>query len=327
MPNVLIEQVKQLNIRISKQAVTPITRHIHHLQNRESIRIDLLSIERRIRKYSRKKSGSSQFVASCLQGIKNGLVSNSLGHWHRPTVSPFHTKTGRDNPLGASLNQIPKVYWPKVLLPPKSSVYVLLDYQQQEPMITAYMAGCQKLIDWYKEGDIYERLAQEIGCDLTREQCKKLLIGHLYGIGFNSTAETLKVTIEQVKDWLDRLTNITQPIGPYLNRLAAEIQRNHVAYSLDWRHAVSDTDSRLSLRNWQIQATGADIMRRACINLDKSNIPLLLTNHDSFLVRLDQQNYPDQLSLAIQALTGAAVDVLGGFKLTVKVEMQLPSSI
>ena len=66
-------------------------------------------------------------------------------------------------------------------------------------------------------------------------------------------------------------------------------------------------------------------MRRACINLDHAEIPLLLTNHDSFLVRLEIDNYQIQLNKAIQALTDAAVGVLNGFPLKVAVEMQVPS--
>ncbi|MEF1191759.1 hypothetical protein QTO04_21155, partial [Vibrio parahaemolyticus] len=70
---------------------------------------------------------------------------------------------------------------------------------------------------------------------------------------------------------------------------------------------------------------GADIMRRACLRLDDANIPLLLTNHDSFLVRLEQAQFQNQLDAATQALTDAAADVLNGFRLKVAVEMMLPS--
>ena len=56
-------------------------------------------------------------------------------------------------------------------------------------------------------------------------------------------------------------------------------------------------------------------MRRACLRLDDANIPLLLTNHDSFLVRLEQAQFQNQLDAATQSLTDAAADVLDGFRL------------
>ncbi|KKC97903.1 hypothetical protein KY46_21405 [Photobacterium halotolerans] len=296
------------------------------MNNRESIRVDFTAIETRIRKYSKKKSRTSQFVASQLSQIASCLIGDGRGYWHRPIVSPFHTKTGRDQPLGASLNQIPKDYWPRLLSPPNGSTYVLLDYQQQEPMIAAYLAGCQVLIDWYASDDIYLQLAKAIGEGLTREQCKKLLIGRLYGKGRQTIAHELQRPMAQVQKWLGVMSDVTRPIDSYLDQEASDIRIKKVAHSLDWRHAVSDMDSPLSLRNWRIQATGADIMRRACTNLDDCNIPVLLTNHDSFLVRLEQHQLPNQLERATQALTDAAVAVLNGFPLKVKVEMKLTST-
>ncbi|MCL1056799.1 DNA polymerase [Shewanella gelidimarina] len=279
---------------------------------------------KRIDKYSKSKSGTSQFVAKQYKGIVDRLIVDVEGCWHRPYVSAFHTKTGRDHSLGSALNQVPKRYWKSVINPPKGSVYVLLDYQQQEPMIAAYLAKDQVLIDWYQQGDIYAQLLQRIGGGLDREQCKQLMIGRLYGIGAKSLAEKLKMSVGKVQALFTDLSKVIQPIESFLNNNAINIRKNGVAKSLDWQHIISDLDGDLSLRNWLIQATGADIMRRACIKLDESNIPLLLTNHDSFLVRLDLEQFQVQLDRTTQALHDAAVDVLDGFSLKVAVEMQLP---
>ncbi|KOF39463.1 hypothetical protein ACX15_20470, partial [Vibrio parahaemolyticus] len=127
---------------------------------------------KRIGSYSQKKSGTSQFVAKQYQGIVKALNTDSTGHWYRPVVSAFHTKTGRDHALGSSLNQVPKQYWKSVLSPPKGSVYALLDYQQQEPMIAAYFAQCQVLMHWYQKGDIYKNIVQLVGGQFSRDQCK-----------------------------------------------------------------------------------------------------------------------------------------------------------
>ena len=327
LPDELVKEVSKLGIHVPIDAVTNINRYIRHLQNRESIRVGKDAIDSRILKYSKKKSRRSQMIAKTLEGIKTKLIQNEMGDWHRPYVSPFHTKTGRDCTLGTSLNQIPKEYWHRLLSPPKGSVYVLLDYSQQEPVIAAKLAECKKLLDWYEKGDIYEQLARAVTHDnLSREQSKILLVGRLYGIGIVKLAKKLNASSAQVRGWLNQLKNVIHPIEPYLDELAIKIKEQGVACSLDWRYAISDMDSALSLRNWQVQATGADIMRRSCHNLDKAKIPLLLTNHDSFLVRLDEVKRNEQLELAIQALTDASATVLNDFKLKVKVEMQLLSS-
>ncbi|EKO3457803.1 hypothetical protein LIA67_004203 [Vibrio fluvialis] len=279
---------------------------------------------KRIGSYSQKTSGTSQFVAKQYQGILKALKVDSNGYWYHPVVSAFHTKTGRDHVLGSSLNQVPKQYWKSVLNPPQGSVYVLLDYKQQEPMIAAHFAGCQSLLSWYQQGDdIYRKLIQFTGVQLNREQCKQLLIGRLYGIGHRALAEKIGVSLRRVKVLMAELSTLILPIDQYLDQTADAIRHRGIARALDWQYAVSDLDQRLSLRNWKIQATGADIMRRACLRLDDANIPLLLTNHDSFLVRLEEEQFNDQRDRAVNALRSAAADVLDGFNLNVSVELAL----
>ncbi|HIF9135207.1 DNA polymerase [Photobacterium damselae subsp. damselae] len=303
-----------------------ITSHIKHLDSRESIGVDRNAIEKRVIKYGKQKSKTSQHVSKIFKGMLDTLMCDGAIHWHRPLVSPFHTKTGRDTSLGASLNYIPKDYWPSILKPPDGYAYVLLDYQQQEPIIAAHLAGCQTLLDWYQDGDIYECICSAItGSTLTRNQAKKLLIAFLYGISVAKLAEQLQVTTTVVHGWFTELRRITEPIGKYLNDTAKEIRLSQAVTSLDWRHAVTAQDTNNSLRNWKIQAMGADIMRRACLGFDAAQIPLLLTNHDSFLVKLPVTKLDDEIKKSVQVLQCASTSVLGEIQLKIKVEMVLPT--
>ncbi|MEZ8932142.1 MULTISPECIES: DNA polymerase [Vibrio] len=322
LPKPVALQVKGVSSLPPLDVQRRITRHIEHLKGREAIRINHAAMLKRIGSYSKKKSGTSHFVAKQYQGIVEVLRTDTEGYWYCPVVSAFHTKTGRDHVLGSSLSQVPKQYWKSVLNPPQGSVYVLLDYKQQEPMIAAHFAGCQPLLSWYEQGeDIYQKLIQFTGVQLSREQCKQLLIGRLYGIGHHALAEKIGVSRRRVKVLLVELSKLIWPIDQYLDQSADAIRHRGIARSLDWQYAVSDLDQRLSLRNWKIQAAGADILRRACQRLDEANIPLLLTNHDSFLVRLEQEQFEDQRYKAVNALRCAAADVLDGFSLNVSIEM------
>ncbi|MEZ9275519.1 DNA polymerase [Vibrio sp. 10N.286.54.B2] len=305
-----------------------IARHLSHLQHREGIRIDRDAIARRVVRYRKKRSETSQKVAKVLEGILASLVKNWKGDWHRPLVSPFHTKTGRDTALGSALNYVPKDYWASILVPPKGGAYVLLDFMQQEPIIAAHLAGCDTLLEWYRSGDIYEQLAHLLGDPrLDRPQIKTLLIAQLYGISETKLAEQLGVTIPVVRGWVKEVKRVTNPIGPYLDRVGRTIRKNNVATSLDWRYAIDTKCSFNSLRNWSIQATGADIMRRACRSFDAARIPLLLTNHDSFLIQVNASNFEEELEKAKEILEVASAEVLDGFRLKAKVEMVLPRGI
>ncbi len=312
-------------IQVPQDIRARVTSHINHIAKRPSIRVDRDAIERRISKYSRKNSETSQHVAKLFKGMLTELSFRDGSWWHRPNVSPFHTITGRDTSLGSALNYVPKDYWASILLPPTSYSYVLLDYMQQEPVVAAHLAGCEILLEWYRTGDIYEQIALLLGDpSLGRPQAKILLIAQLYGISEQKLAEQLGVTIPVVRGWMREVKRVTHPIGAYLDRVGRTIQKNKVATSLDWRYAIDTKDSFNSLRNWSIQAAGADIMRRACRGFDAAGIPLLTTNHDSFLIEVKTSNIEKELEKAKEILEVASAEVLGGAKLKAKVESILP---
>lgn len=315
-------------IQVPQDIRARVTSHVNHLVKRPDIRVDRDAVERRISKYSRKKSKTSQHVTKIFSSMLTELSFRDGSWWHRPNVSPFHTITGRDTSLGSALNYVPKDYWASILLPSKHYSYVLLDYMQQEPVVAAHLAECETLLEWYRTGDVYEQLALLLDePSLGRPQAKLLLIAQLYGISEQKLAEKLGVTIPVVRGWMREVKRVTHPIGSYLDRVGRTIQKNKVATSLDWRYAIDEKDSFNSLRNWPIQATGADIMRRACRGFDAARIPLLLTNHDSFLIEVKTSNIEKELEKTIEILEVASAEVLGGFKLKAKIEMILTQGI
>ena len=325
-PDGVVQRLKQSGYRVPIAKAAFFERYNHHLAQRESIRIDAEALEYKVVKHGKKESNRSQSISKQYQRIRDSLTCDEQGYWHRPQVSPFHTITGRDQVLGSSIVQLSKNSWPDILSPPAGSVYVLLDYEQQEPLIAASLAGCYQLMAMYERGDIYSQLADEItGAQVSREAFKTVLISRLNGARVKQVAEKLNLSNEIVRQWFIKLKQQLNPIDSYLNHQVYLGRRHGVLRSQDWQHFVSPNQSDLSIRNWSLQSTGADILRRACLNLDDNNIPLLLTNHDSFLVRLDEANFDDQLERAIKALHDASVDVLKCFSLKVKVELTLLS--
>ncbi|WP_083938640.1 DNA polymerase [Psychromonas ossibalaenae] len=277
-------------------------------------------------RYSKKKSRRNKVLMSQLERFKATLTHDNDGDRHRPVVNIFGAKTGRDTTSGNALNLIPKHHWKGLLSPLKGYCYVLLDYEQQEPMIVAQKANCTTLVNLYEQGDIYELLIKTTTNDeLKRSELKKLMLMHLYGAGIKRIAQELSQPESSVVKWLLVLKKIISPIDYYLDGEAFKAKRKGEIRSLDWRMGITQEIKTLTIRNWPIQATGADIMRRACFNLDMVKLPVLLTNHDSFLVQLEKDKFDHQLRQAKQALTDASAKVLDGFQLKVKVEMKLPS--
>jgi hypothetical protein len=322
----ILKRVPVLEETLSSTVLTTIKRYLDHVNNREAIRIDVDSLNKKIALYSKKASRKSKALVSQLEGFKSTLTQNHNGDWHRPVVNIFGAKTGRDTVSGNTLNLIPKCHWQALLSPSEGYCYVLLDYDQQEPMIAAHKAGCSKLLSMYELGDIYEMLKNVVTHDeLERTEFKKLMLMHLYGAGVNRIAQELSKPELNVMKWLVILKKTISPIDYYLDDEAFKAKRKGKVSSIDWRMVTSPDINPLTIRNWPIQATGADIMRRACFNLDKVKLPVLLTNHDSFLVKLDRNKFTHQLRQAKKALMDASSELLDGFQLRVKVEIQLPS--
>ena len=326
VPKGIAQQVSAIGDKIPTAVLRIIQRYFTHLENRADIRIDVDYLNRKIARYTKKKSNRSRALTDQFNRFKASLTRNQTGCWHRPTVSLFSTKTGRDTASGQALNFIPKHYWQGLLSPPEGYCYVLLDYSQQEPMIAAFKANCSKLLEKYEKGDIYEYLINKVtNGKLKRVMFKRLMLMRLYGASTKRIAKELYKSESEVKQWLISLKQAIDPVDYYLDGEVFKAKRKGELNSLDWRMIITEETKDLTMRNWPIQAAGADIMRRACFNLDKVNIPVLLTNHDSFLVQLEKDNLDHQLQLANQALTDASAEVLDGFQLKVKVEMQLPS--
>ncbi|MGF1877181.1 DNA polymerase [Photobacterium frigidiphilum] len=326
IPSGVVQRVSALGGTLPVAVLATIKRYSEHLNNRIAIRIDVEYLNRKTARYSKKKSNKSKTLMSQLERFKASLNHKHDGDWHSPVVNIFGTKTGRDTTSGNALNLIPKLHWEGLLSPPKGYCYVLLDYDQQEPMIAAQKANCTTLLNMYEQGDIYELLIKTVtNGELERVRFKKLMLMHLYGASIKRIAQELSQPESSVVKWLVVLKKTISPIDYYLDGEAFKVKRKGEIRSLDWRMGITQEIKTLTIRNWPIQATGADIMRRACFNLDKVKLPVLLTNHDSFLVQLEKDKFDHQLRQAKQALTDASAEVLDGSKLKVKVELKIPS--
>ncbi|MBF4247847.1 DNA polymerase I, partial [Vibrio anguillarum] len=75
------------------------------MSKRENIRLDMEALERKVQKHAKKRSTRSQAMSKQYQRVRDSLIGDDDGFWHRPEVSPFHTITGRDQVLGHSLVQ------------------------------------------------------------------------------------------------------------------------------------------------------------------------------------------------------------------------------
>lgn len=311
---------------IDKKRISVLIKYYKSLDMRPPVRIDSGAIESLL---TNKEScgiseGGAMKLASLLQALLENNPSSKVGQ-RLPlfsTVIPAGTITGRDTTKGIALNSISKKYWAEILSPPKGGSYVLLDYTSQELVIAAVKACDNNILTLYEKGDLYEALSNQVtDGELSRDSFKSLIIKVFYGQAPMNAAEELGINKVDAFRWVKKLKTITKLLDSFLDEQACNAYSIGEIRSLDWRMSVDSETNFLTLRNWPIQSCGADILHRGCLALQASGIPVLLTNHDSFLILVDNKNAKETTLLAERLLRDASAEVLSGYQLKIKSEL------
>nr|WP_280639433.1 DNA polymerase [Aeromonas veronii] len=234
---------------------------------------------------------------------------------------PFGCLTGRDVIRGPSLAGVKKVFWPYLLAPAQGNRYALVDYSSQEPAIAACFAGDKGLQAAYQQGDLYEQIGKHPRlASLGRGELKAAVLPYSYGQRSEAYAKEHDIPVTEAQRRWYALREIFHLVDAELNRRSQLAFRDGFVRCLDWWAHVTPLSNPRAVRNWPVQAAGADIMRRAVIGLYDAGIDLRLTIHDAFLIRIPVAETEQQVAKAIAVLKQASASVLGGFELNVKID-------
>lgn len=233
---------------------------------------------------------------------------------------PVGGSTSRDVIRGPSLTGTKKAFWPYLLAPAQGNLYALVDYSSQEPAIAACFAGDKGLQAAYQQGDLCEQIGKHPRLSgLDRDTLKKLILPYSYGQSAAAYAKEHNIPLTEAQVYWYALGDIFRLVDAELNRRSQLAFRDGFVRCLDWDAHVTPLSNPRAVRNWPVQAAGADIMRRAVIGLNEAGIDLRLTIHDAFLIRVPIAEQEHQVANAIVVLKQASALVLDGFELNVKV--------
>ncbi len=325
LPLFVVEALAKTPAKVSAKKAAALNLYKQHVESRPPIFFDTLKIGEFLATYQ--VGGIPDHHAAKVENL-NSILQQQHEGTGESSIVPFSTTvvicgacTGRDTTHGLTLSQIPKAYWAAILSPPEGYSYVIIDYQQQEPAIIAAKSGASAIMDLYANGDLYEALNSQVTSGLLdRKSFKTLMTVHLYGGRAATIARKIGHGVVEVIQWLGKLKVLLKPLSDWLNIQLYQSKQAGEIQSLDWQINLKILKKDTAIRNWPVQACGADIMRRACLALEKAEIPVLLTEHDGFLIQVKTTHFDQQILLAQQALGDASAMVLGGFKLKSKVE-------
>ena len=203
------------------------------------------------------------------------------------------------------------------------------DYSQVELRILAHFSQDYGLIDAFKNNlDIHTRTASEIlGIPIdkvtpdTRRIAKTVNFGVIYGISPFGLSETLSISMDDAKKYIEQYFNRHLGVKSYIERTIEEARnRGYVSTLFGRRRAIPEIKSknsnirqqgeRLAI-NSPIQGTAADIIKIAMINIWKRlkgrglKTRMILQVHDELLFELPTQELTTVKDIVKKEMEGA----------------------
>ena len=222
---------------------------------------------------------------------------------NRTVLWPFKAKTSRTQPK-ASLWIFSPAVWLRSLIKPEPGMAVAyIDYSSTEFLIAASLSDghcgpINNMLDMYRSGDPYLAFCKSVGAlsaDATRkspgveevrDKYKNMLLAVQYGMSVETLAGRLGVSSFEAHEMLGQHHEQFSQYWAWSDDWVQHaLQTGFVRTAFDWtcRTGITEFNER-SIRNWPVQATGADILRIACILANRHDVKLLAPVHNAVLI-------------------------------------------
>jgi hypothetical protein len=249
------------------------------------------------------------------------LKVTSNGRCYSP-VKPYATKTGRNS---TSSNQYPlsiKANLRNWFKPVNNRCFVHLDFHRQEIGIAAALSHDKKLKDLYLNGDPYLWFANQCDPSIELKKAKRAFIAFQYG-ATPSISFSKKISLPQtIVKQLHNIHHATFTEYWLWTDLVIEdaLADGFIALSDGWQVKVTNKSPLLSVINWPIQGTGAQLLRNVVCELGQQGIYPIGLNHDALLFECACVDASKLASKAKAVMQSASLQLLG-FELAISVDI------
>ena len=266
------------------------------------------------------------------------LESLSVGRDGRNRVSlkPFASLASRNQPSTSKFIFGPATWIRFFIKPGPWWAVAYIDYNQQEFAIAAVLSGDRNMQEAYLSSDPYLEFAKQAGAaprDATkkthgavRDLYKTCCLAVMYGMSAKGLALRIgrseieaerlighhKAVYPKFWAWSDRVVDHMQLIGRYSTRSGWSVRRNY--------RALNDHHKR-SVRNFPVQATGADILRLSCCLGIENGVRICAPVHDAVLIEAPAADIDKAVEVQRRAMAEASKAVLGGFEIRTEVKV------
>jgi hypothetical protein len=289
-------------------------------------RLDLrLDTFRKVARVYPQVNPMSELRATLAQLRQSSFAVGSDGR-NRCSLRPFASKTGRNQPSSRDFIFGPAVWLRGLIKPEKGRALAYLDYEQQEFGIAAALSGDPTMQDAYRSGDPYLAFAKQaraVPADATkathgdtRERFKQCALGVQYGMQEKSLSLRLGGSLPEAR----RLLQLHKRTYPRYWRWSQEVGRvarrdGRLQAAFGWTLRVGQGSNPRSVRNFPLQANGAEMLRLACCDLTERGVEVCAPVHDALLIEAPAADIEAAVEACRLAMVWASQKVLKGFPL------------
>ena len=245
---------------------------------------------------------------------------------NRCLLSAFGARTGRNQPSNSKFIFGPSVWLRGLIQPEAGYALAYVDWDQQEFGIAAALSGDPKMLAAYESGDPYMAFAVQVGAaphgatrethSAVREQFKACALGVLYGMGARALAPRLGQSEARARELLALHRKTYSGFWAWSDGVVNHAMLQSKLWTVfGWEvHIDGQTNSR-SLRNFPMQANGAEMLRLACCLTTEAGIKVCAPIHDALLVTAPLAEIDEVTRQTQDLMATASMAVLGGVAL------------
>lgn len=251
---------------------------------------------------------------------------------NRVLLSPFGARSGRNTPSNSKFIFGPSVWLRGLIRPAEGQALAYLDWSSQEVVIAAALSGDRALMDAVTSGDPYltfAKMARLAPSDATKEThsvirglCKTALLGANYGMQSRSLALRTGLSQIEAADVLRRLAQTFPVYTAWAESVADTGQlAGYLSTVFGWTLRTENITRTTALRNFPMQANGAEMLRLACCLATERGISVCAPVHDALLIEAPTAQIDETVAATSAAMTEASRVVLAGVEINTDAEI------
>jgi DNA polymerase-1 len=246
--------------------------------------------------------------------------------YNRTMLSAFASRTGRHQPSNTRYIFGPGSWLRSLIKPKEGWAIAYIDWCQQEFGIAAALSGDPNMKEAYASGDPYLAFAKQakaVPADATkeshsekRELFKRCVLGVQYGMEGESLARRIQQPEFVARDLLRMHREVYKAFWRWSdNTVDKTVLDRRQQTVFGWtNHVRPDFNSR-SLRNFFMQANGAEMLRLACCYGTEDDILVCAPVHDALMITAPVEHIEEEVARMREHMRRASEIVLDGFLL------------